>query len=60
MTFKTERVSIDEINEEIKRNTRPTKSYLPWQLAHINNTQKRKVVTVRKVNPNTPVMLGII
>ena len=60
MTFKTERVSIDEINEEIKRNTRPTKSYLPWKLAHINNTQKRKVVTVRKVNPNTPVMLGII
>ena len=60
MTFKTERVSIDEINEEIKRNTRPTKSHLPWQLAHINNTQKQKVVTVRKVSANTPIMLGLI
>ena len=60
MTFKTERVSIDEINEEIKRNTRPTKSYLPWQLAHANNSKNERTVVVRKSNPNAPVMLGII
>lgn len=60
MTFKTTRTSIDEINAEVQRNTKPVKKYLPWQLAHANNSKKERTVIVRKSNPNAPVMLGII
>ena len=58
MAFITSRTPIDEINAEIKRNTRPVKNYLPWQLAEVNNQRAKRVV--RKKALTDTIILGLI
>jgi hypothetical protein len=58
MAFITSRTPIDEINAEIKRNTRPVKNFLPWQLAEFNNNKPKRVI--RKKALTDTIILGLI